>query len=103
MTLVVQPTALPPPLLLTSADVHDVVEGVPALHDVHHQLGEAQVVLGEQRVDGHRLDHVVHQEESLCVLEAALRQVPPRAALLQRPTLDAGNKVNACDAAHTQV
>lgn len=73
--------------MLTSADVHDVVEGVSALHDVHHQLGEAQVVLGEQRVDGDRLDHIVHEEESLGVLEAALRQVPPGASFLQCATL----------------
>lgn len=77
-------------LLLTGADVHDVVEGVAALHDVHHHLGEAQVVLGEQRVDGHRLHHVVHEEEALGVLEAALRQVPARAVLLQGATLQPG-------------
>ena len=75
------------PPLLTGAYVHDMVEGVPALHDIHHQLGEAQVVLGEQGVDGHRLDHVVHQEESLGVLEAALCEVPPGAPLLQCATL----------------
>lgn len=74
-------------ILLTRADVHDMVEGVSALHDVHHQLGEAQVVLGEQRVDGDRLDHIVHEEESLGVLEAALCQVPPGASLFQCATL----------------
>ncbi len=74
-------------ILLTCADVHDVVESVSALHDVHNHLGEAQVVLGEQRVDGDRLDHVVHEEESLCVLQAALRQVPPGASLFQCATL----------------
>lgn len=73
--------------MLTCADVHDMVESVSALHDVHHQFGEAKVVLGEQRVDGDRLDHVVHEKESLCVLEAALGEVPPRASLLQSPTL----------------
>lgn len=81
-----------PPISLTGADVHDVVEGVSALDDVHHQLGEAQVVLGEQRVDGERLDHVVHEEEPLGVLEAALGQVPPRPPLLQRATLRGDNK-----------
>ena len=64
-----------------------MVEHVSALHDVHYQLGEAQVVLGEQWVDGDRLHHVVHQEESLGVLEVALRQVPPGASLLQSATL----------------
>lgn len=34
-----------PSFLFTSADVHDMVEGVPALYDVHYHLGEAQVVL----------------------------------------------------------
>lgn len=77
----------PCPLDLTGADVHDVVESFPTLHDVHNELGEAQVVLGEQRVDAHRLDDVVHQEESLGVLEVALGQVPPRASLVQRATL----------------
>ena len=75
------------PLLLTSADVHHMVEVVSALHDVHYHLGEAQVVLGEQRVYSDRLDHIIHEEEPLGVLEAALRQVPPNASLLQRPTL----------------
>lgn len=79
------PAALP--LLLTSADVHDMVEGVSALHNVNYQLGEAHVVLGEQRVDGDRLDYIIHEEESLGVLETALRQVPPGAPLLQCATL----------------
>lgn len=74
-------------LSLTGADVHDMVEGVSALHDVHHQLGEAQVVLGEQRVDGDRLDHIIHEDESLGILEAALCQVPTGASLLQCATL----------------
>lgn len=58
----------------TCADVHDVVEGVHALDDVHHQVGEAHVVLHDQRIDGLRLHHVVHQVEPLGVLQAALRQ-----------------------------
>lgn len=76
--------------MLTSADVHDMVEGFPALHDVHDHLGKAHVVLGEQRVDGDRLDHIIHEEESLGVLEAAFRQVPPGASLLQGSTLQPG-------------
>lgn len=80
----------PTPLLLTSAYVHDMVEGFLALHDVHHHLGKAQVVLGEQRVDGEWLDHVVHEEEPLGVLEAALCQVPPVVSLLQSSTLQPG-------------
>lgn len=70
------------PLLLTSADVHDMVEGVFALHNVHHQFREAEVVLGEQGVDSQRLDHIIHQEESLGILEAALCQVPSRTTFL---------------------
>lgn len=58
---------------LTGTDVDHVIERVSALHDVHRQLGEAQVVLREQRVDGDGLDDVAHQEEALGVLEAALR------------------------------
>lgn len=89
-------------LLLTSAYIHDMVEGFPALHDIHHQLGKAQVVLGEQRVDRERLDHIVHEEEPLGVLEAALSQVPPVASLLQGSTLQPGRTdqsqaVSECD------
>lgn len=73
--------------MLTSADVHYMVEVVFALHDVHYHLGEAQVVLGEQRVYSDRLDHIIHEKESLGILEAALCQVPPDASLLQCPTL----------------
>lgn len=58
--------------LFTSGDVHDMVEGVLALDDVHHHPGEAQVVLGEQGVYGDWLDHVAHEEESLGVLETTL-------------------------------
>lgn len=75
------------PQLLTSANVHDMVEGISTLNNVHHQLGEAQVVLGEQGVDGNWLDHVVHQEKPLGILQAALRQVLPGAAFLQGATL----------------
>lgn len=74
-----------------------MVEGVSALHNVHHQLGEAQVVLGEQGVDGHRLDHIVHQEESLGVLEAALCQVPPGASFLQSATLENKERKDQCE------
>ena len=74
---------------LTGADVHDVVEGVAALHDVHHQPGEAHVVLGQNGVHADGLHHVVHQEEALRVLQRALRQVLlTRLALLQRPALE---------------
>lgn len=64
-----------------------MVEGVSALHDVHHKLGKPQIVLCEQRIDGHGLNHVIHQEESLGVLKVALCQVPSRSSLLECATL----------------
>lgn len=64
-----------------------MVESVSALHDVHHQFGEAQVVLGEQGVGGDRLDHVAHEEEPLCVLKTAFCQISPGAVFLQGATL----------------
>lgn len=71
----------------TCADVHDVVQRVFALYDVHHQLGESHVVLSHQGVHRHRLHHVVHQEEALGVLQAALRQVLVGAVIVQDPAL----------------
>lgn len=62
------------PPLLTCADVHDMVEGVHALNNVHDQVGEANVILHDQRINRLRLDHVVHQVEPLGILQAALRQ-----------------------------
>lgn len=59
-----------------------MVESILALHNVHHQLGEAHVVLCKQRVDGNGLDNIVHEEEPLRVLKAALRQVSPWTILL---------------------
>lgn len=65
------PSAFPP---LTRADVHDVVERVHALDDVHNQVREADIVLQDQWVHRLWLDHVVHEVEPLGVLQAALRQ-----------------------------
>lgn len=45
---------------LTCADVHNMVQGVHALNDVYDQVGEANVVLHDQRIHRLRLDHVVH-------------------------------------------
>lgn len=75
---------------LTSGNVHHVIAGAASLHHIHHHAGEAQVVLGEQRVDGDRLHHVAHEEEALGVLEAALGQVPPGATFVQRAALQRG-------------
>ena len=60
--------------LLTCADVHHMVEGVHALNNVHDQIGEANVVLHDERIYRLGLDHVVHQVEPLGILQAALRQ-----------------------------
>lgn len=64
-----------------------MIAGTLALHHVHHHVGKAQVVLGEQRVDSDWLHDVAHEKEALGVLQAALRQVPPGAAFVQRATL----------------
>lgn len=74
----------------TCADVDDVVEGVHPLDDVHHQVGEAHVVLHDQRVDGLRLHHVVHQVEPLGVLQAALCQAVVGAAVVDGAALQRG-------------
>ena len=52
----------------TRADVHDVVECVHALDDVHNQVREADVVLQDQWIHRLGLDHVVHEVEPLGVL-----------------------------------
>lgn len=50
-------SAFPP---LTRADVHDVVEGVHALDNVHNQVREADIVLKDQWIHRLWLDHVIH-------------------------------------------
>lgn len=72
----------------TCADVDDVVKSVHPLDDVHHQVGEAHVVLHDQRVDGLRLHHVVHQVEPLGVLQAALRQAVVETAVVDGAALE---------------
>lgn len=64
-----------------------MVESVSALHNVHHQFGEAQVILGEQGIGGDRLDNVAHEEEPLRILKTAFCQISPRAVFLQGATL----------------
>lgn len=61
-------------LLQTCADVHDMVKSVHSLNNVHNEVGEANIVLHDQRIDRLWLDDIVHQVQSLCVLEAALCQ-----------------------------
>ncbi len=56
---------------LTCADVHDTVERVSPLNNVHSQSGETDVVLHDQRIRGDGLNHVAHEEEPLGVLKTA--------------------------------
>lgn len=56
---------------ITCADVHDVVEPVSPLNNVHSQSGETDVVLRDQRIRGDWLNHLAHEEEPLGVLETA--------------------------------
>lgn len=58
---------------LTCADVHDVVERVPPLNNVHSQSGVTDVVLHDQRICGNGLNHLAHEEESLSILKTTLR------------------------------
>lgn len=83
----------PPP---TRADVHDVVERVHALDDVHYQVGEADIVLQDQRVHRLGLDHVVHQVEPLGVLQAALCQTLVGTFVVNRSTLGRGGGTRWC-------
>ena len=76
------------PPLLTCADVHNMVEGVHALNDVHDQVGEANIILHDQRIDRLWLHHVVHQVEPLCVLQAALRQTLIGTLIIYSATLE---------------
>lgn len=45
------------------------------LHHVHGHVGEAHVVLHEEGDGDHGLDHLVHQQELLGVLQVPLSQV----------------------------
>lgn len=45
------------------------------LHHVHGHVGEAHVVLHEEGDGHHGLDHLVHQQELLGVLQVPLGQV----------------------------
>lgn len=61
------------------------------LYDVHHQPGEAHIVLHDQGVHRDGLHHVVHQVQPLGILEAALRQTIVRtAAIIYGTTLRGG-------------
>ncbi len=74
--------------LLTCADVHNMVECVHALNNVHHQVGEANVILHDQWINRLWLDHVVHQVEPLGILQAALCQSLIGTLIIYSTTLD---------------
>lgn len=60
---------------LTCGQVDDVEQHVFALHHVHCDVGEANVVLHEVRHRHHGLDHLMHQQELLGVLQVSLGQI----------------------------
>jgi hypothetical protein len=45
------------------------------LHKVHHEVREAHAVLRDTGFGCHRLHGLTHQEQALCVLQAALGEV----------------------------
>lgn len=53
-------------------------EHVLALHHIHGHVAEADVILHEVGHGDHGLDHLVHQQELLGVLQVPLRQVHVR-------------------------
>ena len=74
----------------TCGQIDDVDKRIPALHHVDGHVGEAAVVLHEGGHGGHRLHHLMHQNELLSILQVPLRQVHVQAlvhgAALQRKT-----------------
>lgn len=50
-------------------------EHVFALHHIHGHVSEAHAVLHEVRDGVHRLDHLVHEQKLLSVLQVPLGQV----------------------------
>lgn len=59
----------------TCSQENDVKEHVFALHHIHGHVSEAHAVLHEVRDGVHRLDHLVHEQELLSVLQVPLGQV----------------------------
>lgn len=82
--------------LLTCADVHDVVQGVHTLNNVHHQVREANIILHDQRVYRLWLNNIVHQVEPLGVLQAALCQALVGTLVVYCTTLVGGEKADRC-------
>lgn len=79
-----------------------MVEGVHALNNVNDQVGETNIVLHDQWINRLRLDHVVHQVEPLCILQAALRQTLVGALIIYSTTLTGTKEVRIKQARKTQ-
>lgn len=65
-----------------------MVESVHALNNVHNQVGEANIILHDKRINRLWLDHVVHQVEPLGILQAALRQTFIGTLIIYSTTLE---------------
>lgn len=59
----------------TCSQEDDVKEHVFALHHIHGHVSEAHAVLHKVRDGVHRLDHLVHEQKPLSVLQVPLGQV----------------------------
>ena len=70
----------------TCGQIDDVDERVSTLHHIDDHVEEAAAVFHEGGDRGHRLHHLVHQNELLSVLQVPLRQVHVQ-ALLHRATM----------------
>lgn len=64
-------TALEP----TCSQVYDVKQYVFPLHHIHRHMSEAHVVLHEVGHGHHRLDHLMHKQELLSILQISFSQV----------------------------
>lgn len=59
----------------TSSQVYDVKQHVFPLHHIHRHMSEAHVVLHEVGHGNHGLDHLVHQQKLLSVLQVSFSKV----------------------------
>lgn len=59
----------------TSSQVYDVKQHVFPLHHIHRHVSEAHVVLHKIGHRNHGLDHLMHQQKLLSVLQVPFSQV----------------------------
>lgn len=59
----------------TSCQINDVEQHVFPLHHIHRHMSEAHIVLHEVGHRNHGLDHLVHQQKLLSILQVSLSQV----------------------------